>query len=71
MSQELPPPGTASEMFLAAILGELRAIRDRLPETSTVSDTPSPGAVELTEPAAPVARKPAPRRQQARSRSKT
>ena len=52
------------EAYLAAILDELKAIRGRLPETSTVPDTPPPGTVELTEPAPP--RKPAPRRQQAR-----
>ncbi|MEU8199285.1 hypothetical protein AB0C10_36420 [Microbispora amethystogenes] len=67
MTPEPPPPGTASEMYLAAILDELRAIRGRLPEPSTVPDTPPPGTVELTEPAPP--RKPAPRQQPRRKPS--
>jgi len=47
----LPPPGTATEMYLAAVLGELRAIRDRLDPPEVPAGEP----VELTEPAPPPA----------------
>ncbi len=52
----LPPPGTATEMYLAAVLDELRAIRDRLDPPASAE---VPGRVELTEPAPPAPARPA------------
>lgn len=52
MPQELPQPGTASELYLAAILDELRALR-----TGRQRPEPSGDEVELREPERPKRRK--------------
>jgi hypothetical protein len=59
VTRDLPHPGTATEMYLAAVLDVLDDIRDRLGEqTPAVPDLAAPGdgeagTVELTEPAQP------------------
>ena len=60
-SPDLPHPATPTEIYLAAVLGELQAIRGQLArpatsEHSTAPDPSPPGAVELTEPAQPGSR---------------
>lgn len=45
-SQDLPPPTTGVEMYLAAILEELRALRETLARPQPPADQ-----VELREPA--------------------
>lgn len=46
----LPRPVTASDFYLAAILDELRQMKDRLPSPAA---TPEPGLTPLSEPARP------------------
>lgn len=58
---DLPTPATAAEMYLAAILTELQAIRVRLPEQPAPADHRS-ATVELTEPARPASRTAGPAR---------
>lgn len=45
MPQELPAPGTTTELYLAAILDEIRAQR-----AAGARPEPSEGTVELREP---------------------
>lgn len=47
----LPPPATGAEQYLAAVLGELRALRVAVEGGSGEPTPTADGAVRLTEPA--------------------
>lgn len=52
MPQELPQPGTSTEIYLAAILDELKALR-----ADGARPEPPEGTIELREPAQPKRRR--------------
>jgi hypothetical protein len=64
MIRELPRPATTQELYLAAVLAELRGISELLAKNAQDSAEP---VANLTEPAQPKPRKRAPRKTTAKN----